>query len=198
MPEMDGLEAVRTLREREQGTGSRMPVIAMTAHALKGDRELCLAAGMDDYVSKPIRVTELFAAIERTLGRAQAPSTSAAAAETASQQRADRIDWDEALRTTGGDRALLKEVIDAFLTEYPELLGALWKGLAEGRAEDVRRGAHTIKSTMGHLGASAAHDIAAELETLGRQQQLDAAKPATERLCREMENVLTRLREFVP
>jgi two-component system, sensor histidine kinase and response regulator len=198
MPEMDGLEAVRELRRREAGAAQHVPVIAMTAHALKGDRELCLSAGMDDYVSKPIRATELFAAIERTLGRASGPPSSSGGSRETAERRDGLIDWDEALRTTGGDRLLLKEVIDAFLTEYPDLLDTLRQGIAHKRGDEVRRAAHTLRSTLGHLGARTAHDLAATLEGQGRQQEYDAAGPAAEQLRHEMEQILGKLRAFTP
>jgi len=76
MPEMDGFEATAAIREKEQSTGRHLPIIAMTAHALKGDQERCLSAGMDAYISKPIRTNELFATIERLLGKGQEPGAS--------------------------------------------------------------------------------------------------------------------------
>ena len=118
MPEMDGLDATRALREREAATGhARRPVIAMTAHAMAGDRERCLAAGMDNYISKPIRSRELFETIDRTL--AAGPVTVADALPDADGVG---LDWSVALDTVGGDRQLLGEIIEAFLQEAPRLL----------------------------------------------------------------------------
>jgi PAS domain S-box-containing protein len=198
MPELDGLEATRLLRQREQqrGKGEHVPVIAMTAHALKGDREICLSAGMDDYVAKPIRATELFAAIARTVGPVAERAPDAAADTRPAGNGV--IDWQEALNTTGGDRGLLKEVIDVFLTEYPQLLASLRRGVAEERCDDVRRAAHTLKSTLGHLGAPTVRELALHLESMGRQKDLNGAAARLDELEGAMGRVVAALQAYTP
>jgi len=156
MPELDGLDATRALREQEQARGTaHLPVIAMTAHAMTGDRERCLAAGMDNYISKPIRSHDLFATIEATLDRC-APAAAA-------------IDWSVALETVGGDRPLLREIVDAFLQEAPPLLAELRAAADAADGERLRRTAHTLKASLRYLGAQQLADQAFALETHGRE-----------------------------
>src|SRR5688500_12639352 len=117
MPELDGLEATRRIRALEQQAGNgHIPIIAMTAHALKGDRERCLASGMDEYVSKPIRERQLLAAMRLVVGDELSESVSRIISFDAAEQSTDGVmDWDEALHTCGGDHALLRDIVEAFL-----------------------------------------------------------------------------------
>src|SRR5207244_975539 len=136
MPELDGLDATRRIRERWPAeTGPR--IVAMTANALPEDREACFAAGMDDYVAKPIRTEELARALKR-VPRIATPEGDA--------QNAD-VDLDAAairnLRDLGGDE-FLAEVVDAFLADAPELMATLRRSLDDGNAEELRRAAHTL------------------------------------------------------
>jgi CheY-like chemotaxis protein len=115
MPEMDGLEATRLIRQRELSTGRRIPIIAMTASAMDGDRERCLESGMDDYVSKPMQTDELFAALARVQTEASSRNTGSALL----------IDWDAARSAVNGDQGILESVIEAVLEEGPGLLDQL-------------------------------------------------------------------------
>ena len=128
MPEMDGLEATAAIRQQEQDTGRHVPIIAMTAHAMKGDRERCLEAGMDGYVSKPLQPSELFEVIENLAshgnGRRESerPATPPVASLECRLSLRESSVWQSfdhaaALRSTSGDRALLTEVIELFLLE---------------------------------------------------------------------------------
>jgi PAS domain S-box-containing protein len=173
MPEMDGLDATRALREREMSTGhARRPVIAMTAHAMEGDRERCLASGMDNYISKPIRSRELFETIDQTLaGMSVARPEELPGADTIG------LDWSVALETVGGDRHLLGEIVAAFLEEAPRLLNDLRTAATAGDTEGLHRAAHTLKASLRYLGAGELFDQAFVLETCGRDARLaDAAK----------------------
>jgi two-component system, sensor histidine kinase and response regulator len=190
MPEMDGLEAVAAIRQQEAGTGRRIPVIAMTAYAMKGDRENFLGAGMDAYVSKPIRPEALYAVI----GDVVPPPEPAAA--TASCQLQELVDWDEALAQVGGDVGLLKELAVVFIDECPRWLAGIRNGLARGDAGQVKAAAHPLKGSLGTFAAKGPHEAALALETMARHGQLAGAPEALDRLERQLEPFLAALTAF--
>jgi CheY-like chemotaxis protein/HPt (histidine-containing phosphotransfer) domain-containing protein len=196
MPEMDGYEATRLIRRREAAatTPAHLPIIAMTANALQGDREKCLAAGMDDYIAKPINPTELQAVLTRwtaprdreTVGPSSAeqphsPATSLVLAEA------------DALARVGGDRMLLGELAAIFMAECPELVAALRAGVERNDAQAVYHAAHTLKGAMGNFGATAAVEAARVLERMGRQGTLTDASPALTALEAELSRLLPAL-----
>ena len=166
MPEMDGLEATRRVVARWP-TGQRPRIVAMTAHALPGDREICLRAGMDDYLSKPIRLPELVAALERAGGAAE----SAPAAPIFGGQLAQ-------MREEVGDEVFAEMLAD-FARDTPVQLDAIDGAIAAGDAATVRRLAHTLKGNASYLGASELMTACAELEALARDDRLDAAPART-------------------
>jgi two-component system sensor histidine kinase/response regulator len=168
MPEMGGFEATAAIRQREQATGTHLPIIAMTAHAMKGDRERCLEAGMDGYVSKPVQARELFDVIERMVPAAAPADGQEDAAEVA-------VDWDKALRSVGGDREILRELVGVFLGECPQWLAELREALARADARVVRRLAHNLKGSLGQLGAGEVAAVAQRLETMALQEELAGA-----------------------
>jgi CheY-like chemotaxis protein len=169
MPEMDGLEATAQIRAREQQTGTHLTIIAMTAHALKGDRERCLEAGMDNYVAKPIRAEELFATIDAVFSD---PKRDSAAGSAAPQ---DVVNWTEALKTTQGNRKVLKAMTEAALEEIPQLMTAIRDAIAIGDHAKLRFAAHTLKGAVHYFGANEVCGHAAQLEDMGRKGQfLDA------------------------
>jgi signal transduction histidine kinase/DNA-binding response OmpR family regulator/HPt (histidine-containing phosphotransfer) domain-containing protein len=160
MPEMDGLEATRRIREIETQSGRRTPIIAMTAHAMKGDRERCLAAGMDDYVSKPLRPAELFKTVE---SQAAAPVEDTPAAVEPPAEEA--LNPRELLEAFGGDRDLLRDVAAVFLEECPTLLADLERAAADRNREAVRQAAHKLKGAIAPFSRQAAYRAGMELET---------------------------------
>ena len=171
MPEMDGFEATTAIRERERGTGQRIPIVAMTAYALKGDRELCLTAGMDGYVAKPIRAQELFAAIGKLFPASSAPENDGAtSSETMSS--VERVKWAEALEAVQGDHELLRTVVEAALEEIPQLLIAIRESITSQDSARLHRSAHTLKSSLRYFGAQDAAEKAWHLETNGRDANL--------------------------
>ncbi len=145
MPEMDGMEATAVIRAHEARTGAHVPIIAMTAHAMKGDRERCLAAGMDDYVSKPIRAQQLFDALERVLLRAknaggantaQSGANNAQSGDnTAPAGTCQAVDFSAALEALEGDRHLLGEIVQTFLSECPQMLAEIQEAIDKGDAD---------------------------------------------------------------
>ncbi len=192
MPVMDGLEATAAIRAQEPA-GRRIPIIALTAHALKGDRERCLAVGMDDYVAKPIRPRRLFETISGVLlsRRSTVPR------ETVPPASAAALDWDLALASTGGDEALLEQVASAFLSEAPGWTEGLRRAVGDSNRDEARRLAHTLKGALNHLGAGAAAQTAYELEVSAAEEDWGAAKRHAAELERRLDPVLGKLGERV-
>jgi CheY-like chemotaxis protein/HPt (histidine-containing phosphotransfer) domain-containing protein len=183
MPEVDGLSATVLIRQHERSTGAHIPIVAMTAHAMSGDRERCLAAGMDDYVSKPLHPHELVEAVERLVA---APGASTARAQGEQAGPSIVFDADTACNRLGGDRKLLREVIAIFRAQTPELLAAIRKGAKSGDADGVKRAAHTLKGSLGTLHAPRAYEAAARLEALARRGETADIPTAVASLLQEM------------
>ncbi|HVS35240.1 MAG TPA: response regulator [Gemmataceae bacterium] len=175
MPDMDGFETAGRIRQGEQASGKRLPILAMTAYAMKGDRERCLAAGMDGYVSKPIQPQELFDAIDRLFPPSQiAPGAHATRlAEPSSESVVGR---EEALRRVGGDVGLLADLARMFLDAYPQQMTELRAAAGRGDGSAVQRLAHTIKGAVGTFGAGAAFEAALRLEKAARAGDLTHAE----------------------
>ncbi len=184
MPEMDGLEATAAIRRAEAHTGQRVPIIAMTAHAMKGDRDRFLAAGMDGYVAKPVRPHELYAAVE--------------GAETGPLAPADApFGWDAALENVGGDEAMLRELAEMFFVECPKLMQQLREHIAGADGPQLRRAAHTLKGSAHVFGAEAAAAAAHRLEEIGREAGFADAEEALASLEDEVARLLPALRQQV-
>jgi CheY-like chemotaxis protein/HPt (histidine-containing phosphotransfer) domain-containing protein len=193
MPNVDGLQATAAIRKTEQTTGARVPIIAMTAHALKGDRDRCLAAGMDGYLAKPIRPKELFQAIEAL----QTENEPAPEAESEAQPLPGQpIDWLVALRSVQGDRDLLQEVVAAFREECPRLMAVLRDTIERGEAPVLFRAAHTLKSSLRYFGAARAYDYAYQLESMARGGDLSQAAATLAHLEKEIQRVLPALNQL--
>ena len=185
MPDMDGFEAAKRIRREEAGTGRHVPILAMTAYAMKGDRERCLAAGMDDYVTKPIQPAELFETIDRLL-----PPGGAAPEELPAEPPSEAPDRVEALRRVGDDVGLLRELAGLFLDSYQQQLDELRTALVGCDGPAVQRLAHTLKGAVGVFGARFAFEAALRLEATARAGDLTAAEQARVGL----EEALGRLR----
>ncbi len=186
MPGLDGLEATRLIRQRESGGGPRTPIVAMTAYAMKGDRERCLDAGMDAYVTKPIRARDLYAALADSVGE---PHKEVVPPEE-SPAPAEGLDWHSAMERVGGDRHLLCDVVRLFLKEYPTWVGQMHEALAAGNSRDLARIGHNLKSCLGTVGARSGFELALNLERLGRNGTLAGA----EDVWLVAEEMLTQLR----
>lgn len=174
MPVMDGLQATKLIRQREQLTGGHLPIIAMTARAMKGDRDQCLEAGMDGYVAKPVRKDDLFKAIAAIFPEIK--DAEPQAQSTASGPIAESPNWAKALEAVGGDRTILKDVIEAILQECPKLLPELGQAIRTGDAATVRRVAHTVKGSLRLFELPFLYCQAAQLEEKGRTVQLENAE----------------------
>ncbi len=225
MPEMDGLTATQRIREREAATGAHVPIIAMTAHAMKGDRERCLNAGMDGYVSKPVRKRELSEALREVMGdeanhrqpgseesgdatepadvteptNATPPGSAAepSAATEPAERPGEAIDWSLALEQMGGSEDLLKEIVPMVIEELPKLLDQLRAAVAEGDGELVQRMAHTIKGTVRVFGTTSLESLAQNMEDKGREQQLDGTPDDLVQLAQAAAALLVTLRKFL-
>ena len=204
MPEMDGLEATAAIRaaEQEMGaapTGGRCtPIVALTAHAMKGDRERCLEANMDDYVSKPIRPEVLFETIERLVPPAPAehaepPHHEGQMRGGANQGGNGGFDADVLFANVDGDRELMVEVVGLFAEECPRLLSEIRDAIARSDAETLERAAHTLKGLMSTFGADAAREAALRLETMGRNDDLTEADEACAALQQHAEGLVPQV-----
>jgi CheY-like chemotaxis protein len=204
MPELDGFGASREINRR--WPGERPRIVAMTANAMQGDRELCEAAGMDDYVAKPIRVEELVDALLRcgrrsdAEARADAAATAVPTAATASHVAtgsATAIDRSviEGLMATMGS-PFIAELIDTFGEDARELIATLRRSLTVADLDGFRRAAHSLKSTSETLGATRLATMAKELETLARAGKIDGTGGGIERLAAEYEIVAALLGEI--
>ena len=174
MPGMDGFEATRRIREREhEAGGPRLPIVAMTASAMKGDREKCLEAGMDDYVSKPVTPEALEAVLRRWVGAPAAPAEKAASAAPALGGLLDEAIVGS-LMSVDDDGSLMDEVVATFLKIAPVRLGAIRKA-ARGNAVQLERAAHSFLGSCGNLGCRRMADLCARLEVLGRSGSTEGA-----------------------
>ena len=192
MPEMDGLEATRAIRAIEQTRGGvRTPIIAVTAHAMEGDRDRCLAAGMDGYVSKPLRVGELFQVVGGLLPKPE----SAPIAPSAATSPIVPAELLEALDAVGGDAVLLERIAMVFLDKSPELLAQVRRANQAGDGAAVAAAAHALSGSLSAVGANRGRDAARTVEQLaegGDRAALDAACAVLEREVTEVVQLLER------
>ena len=186
MPEMDGLEAARKIRQRERATGGHIPIVAVTAHVLSGYRELCLEAGMDDYLTKPLGEGDIAGASARHI----APRPNATACSEAGV-----VDLTQLLATVDGDRELVKELAGDFIEEYHSLLQNLHRAIEENDGETLARQAHTLKGAASHFRAVEAQSSAAQLEQIGSHCRLDEAPRVLATLEEAMRRVLDSFSE---
>jgi len=205
---MDGFTAARSIREAERETRAHLPLIAVTAHAMKGDRERCLAEGFDGCVVKPIDVETLFAEIERLVPDARAILTTSVPPplarldsrpvhrEPARAAPPAAFDPGVGVKRAGDDVALARDLAGLFLDECPRWLAQLTDALAQGDAAAATRAAHTIKGGVDHWGAARAFDLALRLERLARDQKLARARDLLPELTRELDELMPALRGF--
>ncbi len=212
MPNMSGMEATAAIRAREAIDGGHLHIIAMTANAMQGDREACLAGGMDDYVSKPIQIERLIDALNRItpqpltttsdtrpldrdrtapepVGRA-----AGAPAQAGVEQQAGVFCKEAALLKMGGDEELLKEVVVAFLEACEETVEAVDAAVRANDAKALRRAAHTLKGSVATFSTGPVYETALELERCGRDECLETTQQSYQRLRGELEQLLPELR----
>jgi PAS domain S-box-containing protein len=209
MPEMSGLEATAAIREREKSTGGHIPIVAMTAHAMSGDRERCLAAGMDAYVSKPLRPDELMAAVDGAAAddvRLKAAGTSevrlkpdaTSADDVGSGFSPSTLNEASLLASFGGNRQVLRDVIDMFLTDGPALMTAVREAIARRDSDAAARSAHALKGSVGLFVQRGAFDTVRQLEHTAKAGDLanaDAMCATLDEHMTELDDALRGLRQ---
>jgi two-component system sensor histidine kinase/response regulator len=174
MPDLNGLEATVAIRSREATRGGHVPIIALTAHAMQGDRERCLAAGMDGYLSKPIDVNALIVAVEGIGDPSLVPAAPAVVPGIFDEQGA--------LAHTGGDRELLREVIALFRADARTSLRRIERAVHQRDGDAVRAAAHALKGSIATVGSKPGRDLAGELEQLGRSERFEDARAVCDTL----------------
>lgn len=191
LPILDGFQATAAIRQRENGTGNHLPIVAMTAHTMKGDMERCLAAGMDGYVSKPVRPEELARAIEERM------AVKLAADDAANKHDPDIFDRVGALDMMAGNGPLLKTAALIFLSEYGNKMTRLETGLHERSSEDLALIAHSLKGMAAQLGGHAAYQAAVEVEELIESGNLAEAATLFPKMQEAMQRFAEALKTIV-
>jgi PAS domain S-box-containing protein len=223
MPVLDGFSATAAIRDGEQGTSRHLPIIAMTANAMKGDRERCLEAGMDDYVSKPIEYLELYRAVESVpatvlsgtqldghvtevtdgdndSGRSSANTVTVTTSDPQTPGMTDEtsvIDWPVARANMPGGDDFLKEMVEILLAEAPNLYEQMSVGISEQDLSAVRRAAHKLKSCVGTMAATSLQQLAQQIETCAGDGQLDEIEPMFHQMGSLMDGLIAELRSFL-
>lgn len=193
MPEMNGFEATAIIRERERDTASHLPIIAMTANAMQGDRERCLAAGMDDYISKPVRSAELFRAVEECAG-VYTPEPSTA---TLTMEAVPGKVFDEAhFRTSIGDAGLMKQLLAIFPEDTEALLKDAAEAIAAQDVEGIYRVSHSLKGMIGNYAAPRASAAIRHAATVAQDGRLEDAISAFDTVRIEIGKLQAELARF--
>ncbi|MBU1664695.1 MAG: response regulator [Gammaproteobacteria bacterium] len=205
MPEMDGLEATRRIREEEQATGGRIPIIAMTANAMTGDRERCLQTGMDDYISKPVRTEALLRVLKRWSGMSldydgplnHREDMDVEKIEPEKKQAEIPVfDVIGAIDRYDGEIRILKIVIDTFLKSTPGRLEEMEKGAAERDLDILGGCAHTIKGSASYVGAERVRTVALECEMAAKAGKPETAAGTVPQLIKYFEEFAATVKDF--
>jgi len=194
MPEMDGVEATARIREMEQPTGLHIPIIAMTAHAMKGDKERFLVAGMDSYVAKPIQAQLLFDTIDNLI---DPPGNNAGDrfAESETTETSAATENHALIEKFSDDPDLLREIAGIFIDTHEEMLSAIREAIEQNDATAIHMSAHALKGSVSNFEVPSATEAALKLETMGKEGNLTEAPGQFEVLKREIEKVVTLLQK---
>ncbi|MEW6672770.1 MAG: response regulator [Thermodesulfobacteriota bacterium] len=196
MPEMDGFEATEQIRQKEKQGNKHIPIVAMTAHAMKGDRERCMAAGMDGYISKPIKARELFDVTEKIMNRSAGADEQELSQlqETVKPQSPEIFDLAAALEVVVGNRELFGEIAKLFIDSLPGYLAEIKNGIQKGDGRAVERAAHSLKGSVGNFGARRSYEAALKLEKLGEQANFNEIPAAVTLLEEELGLLINQLK----
>jgi CheY-like chemotaxis protein len=200
MPIMGGVQATQFIRTAEIDTGRRLPIVAMTAHALKGDREKYLAAGMDGYVSKPIRTDLLRSEIARVMKiRGNRVQSSEVPDEALAMKKtnAKSLDREELLNRVEHDEELAREILEIFQTDSAANRGLLRAAVEACQLDDIRNHAHAFKGMLANLAAGPAMAAAAHLETLAKEQNTKEIAAAWQGFDQELSGVLLEVEQLL-
>jgi CheY-like chemotaxis protein/HPt (histidine-containing phosphotransfer) domain-containing protein len=193
MPEMDGLEASTAIRESEKNTGRHIPIIALTAHAMKGDRERCIKAGMDEYVSKPISPDALLKAIHSlVVGKPYDASDT-----DSNKDIFPSFDKEALLNAFEQDWDLFKDVVDMFITDYPAMMNTIQEALKTKDSATLKRTAHSLKGMLRNFQAETAAQNSLKLEEMGRQGEFDGSDKIFKVLASEIAGLERTLLDLV-
>jgi PAS domain S-box-containing protein len=194
MPEMDGLEATRLIRDREftQRTMSRQTVVAMTALVMEGDRERCVAAGMDGYLTKPIRQQEL----DQVLNSFACESCEVAEAQERQDGLQVSVHADELLERVDGDRELLAELLELLRKDYPPQIEVMRRAIADNKCNTLEQVAHCMKGALGNLAAVTGTELASELERIARSGHVAQAQARLNELEEELDRVVKQIEDL--
>jgi CheY-like chemotaxis protein len=192
MPEMDGYETTKAIRSGFGVLNPNIPIIAMTANVMEGDREACLAAGMDDYVSKPIRVLDLMSALGRQVATKE--GSAADTAEAVEAKKELRIISARALELLDWDETLYREICSMFLAHVPDTMREIENALREGDIGTAHLKSHALKAISGSVGAECVQKIAAEIEDACEKNKLEGVTELLSRLQSELERAYQELR----
>ncbi len=186
MPEMDGFEATARIREIEEKKGDHTPIIAMTAHAMKGDRERCIEAGMDDYVPKPISSEALLNAIRMLVPERPGPKKEKS---PVIENAKSVFDKNALIKAFDNDWDFLKEVIDMFIADYPQMLKNIHDAIQTKDAPALQRTAHALKGMLGNFQVESATKKAYNLEKMGTEGNLEQAADIYTQLSTELDSL---------
>ncbi|TWT80153.1 Signal transduction histidine-protein kinase BarA [Planctomycetes bacterium CA13] len=196
MPEIDGIEATSAIRKDERAGGTRrIPIIALTAHAMKGDREKCLEAGMDAYVSKPIDADKLTVVMANLVDQASDAAPPPPPPPIRSPE--ESLDLEGVMKRVGNDKEFLATMLDIFREDYPKHLSEMRLAFSEHDPERIAKAAHTIKGSASNLGGLQVQNVASNIECLARQDELPEGTIAIAELETRIDQMLDALSTFV-
>jgi two-component system sensor histidine kinase/response regulator len=190
MPEMNGWEATQAIRDKEKLTGGHIPIVAMTAHAMKGDEQRCRSAGMDAYLTKPIRTQELMTLLDEIGDRKAGPQTTDIPSK---KSTADAIDLETTLERLDGDSNLFQELAQLFKEDCPRIVEGMRHAIVQHDAKSLEGCAHTLKGSSANLGALAVSQAAGEIERLAHTGSIESTSVEFRLLQEELERVFSEL-----
>ena len=194
MPEVDGFEATSAIRRLQADSPSRVPIIALTAHASAADRKKCLAAGMDEYIAKPFRAAELYSLMDRQTGYWTTDTKNPHRPDSSTDRL---VDWERAFETVGGDRQLLCDLIKVFLKDRDTMVSNIARAISEKNDKELRLSSHSIKGALNHLGARETALLATKLEEMASANELDDVEAVFEEFSKSLQPLAMEMLQFV-